>query len=374
MPVYKDEKRKTWYVSACYKDWTGALRRKVKRGFKKERDAKAWEHDFALQQCKTCDMPLKALSELYFKDMASRIKESTIETKKSIFEAHILPYLGKLPVNEISPAAIRSWQSELMSATKKNKAGEKVPKYSQPYLRTIHAQMTAIMNYAVKYYSLDKNPCLAAGSMGKKRTHEMCFWTDEQFNKAIEYCTNPAKKLALKIMFWCGLRVGECLALRPVDIRDGSIRVNKTFVRKNGEDSKTGPKTDNSFRMVTVPDFLLADIEDYTSRLYGLQPEDRILYFGKGTLNRELDRIAKAAGLPRIRIHDLRHSHAAVLIDMGYSISAVARRLGDTEETVMSTYAHLYPTIQDKIVGDLEKRQECITKKEKTHDNAPSQT
>ena len=159
----------------------------------------------------------------------------------------------------------------------------------------------------------------------------------------------------------------------PVDIRDGSIRVNKTFVRKNGEDSKTGPKTDNSFRMVTVPDFLLADIEDYTSRLYGLQPEDRILYFGKGTLNRELDRIAKAAGLPRIRIHDLRHSHAAVLIDMGYSISAVARRLGDTEETVMSTYAHLYPTIQDKIVGDLEKRQECIIKKEKAHDNAPSQ-
>ena len=102
MPVYKDEKRKTWYASVCYKDWTGTPRRKVKRGFKKERDAKAWEHGFALQQSKTCDMSLKALSELYFKDMASRIKGSTIETKKSIFETHILPYMGKLPVNEIS--------------------------------------------------------------------------------------------------------------------------------------------------------------------------------------------------------------------------------------------------------------------------------
>ena len=59
---------------------------------------------------------------------------------------------------------------------------------------------------------------------------------------------------------------------------------------------------------------------------------------------------------------------------MGYSISAVAKRLGDTEETVMSTYAHLYPTIQDKIVGDLEKRQGCITKKEKAHNDAPSQS
>jgi integrase len=305
--------------------------------------------------------------------MATRIKTSSIETKMSIFETHILPFLGKLPVNEISPAAIRSWQSELMSATKTNKSGEKVPKYSQPYLRTIHAQMSSIMNYAIKYYALDKNPCLAAGSMGKKRTHEMRFWTDAQFNLAIEYCTNPAKKLALKIMFWCGLRVGECLALRPVDISDGSIRVDKTFVRKDGEDDKTAPKTDNSYRIVTAPDFLLADIEDYTSRLYGLQPEDRILYFGKGTLNKELDRIATAAGLPRIRIHDLRHSHAAELIDMGYSISAVAKRLGDTEETVMSTYAHLYPTIQDQIVGDLEKRQNCITKKEKAHNDAPSQ-
>ena len=144
---------------------------------------------------------------------------------------------------------------------------------------------------------------------------------------------------------------------------DGKIRVDKTFKKQDGETVKSGPKSENSYRIVPVPNFLRKDIEDYISRLYGLKPKDRIFYFGKGTLNRELNQLADAADLPRIRIHDLRHSHAAILIDMGYSLSAVAERLGDTEKAVMKTYAHLYPNVQDKIVTDLDRRNNCDTQK-----------
>ena len=363
MPVYKDEKRHSWYVLVCYKDWTGELKRKMKRGFKKQSEAKEWERDFLNQSKNSCDMTVSALYDLYLADISSRVVDTTLETKKNIFENHIIPYLGKLSVNKVKPVTIREWQSTLMKETKIDKDKKEIPKYSKTYLHTINSQLNALLNYAVRYYGLSSNPCHSAGSMGKKQANKMQFWTDTQFNRAISLCQNPSKKLAFEIMFWCGLRVGECLALRPKDIIDGKIRVDKTFKKQDGEIVKSGPKSENSYRIVPVPNFLREDIEDYISLLYGLKPEDRIFYFGKGTLNRELNQLADAADLPRIRIHDLRHSHAAILIDMGYSISAVAERLGDTEKVVMETYAHLYPNVQDKIVTDLDRRNNCDTQK-----------
>lgn len=373
MPVYKDEKRHSWYALVCYKDWTGEQKRKMKRGFKKQSEAKEWERDFLNQSKNSCDMTVSALYELYLADISTRVVDTTLETKKNIFENHIVPYLGKLSVNKIQPVTIREWQSTLMRETKIDK-NEEIPKYSKTFLHTINSQLNALLNYAVRYYGLSSNPCHAAGSMGKKQANKMKFWTDDQFNAAISLCQNSSKKLALSIMFWCGLRVGECLALRPKDINDGKITVNKTFKKKAGEVVNSGPKSENSYRVVPAPDFLQAEIENYISRLYGLKPEDRIFYFGKGTLNKELNQLAADAGLPRIRIHDLRHSHAAILIDMGYSISAVAERLGDTEKVVMETYAHLYPNVQDKIVSDLDKRKSRDTQKDNLEEQAVSDT
>ena len=105
-----------------------------------------------------------------------------------------------------------------------------------------------------------------------------------------------------------------------------------------------------------MPAFLYDEVENYIGALYEIQPSDRIFYFTHGTLNRELNRAAEAAGVQRIRIHDLRHSHAAMLVDLGYSIVAVAERLGDTVEVAMSTYSHLYPDKMDTLAVDLEQR------------------
>lgn len=158
-------------------------------------------------------------------------------------------------------------------------------------------------------------------------------------------------------MYWCGLRVGEYLALTPVDILPSKmVRVNKTHHRKAGEDAPGPPKTDNSVREVPMPAFLYDEVQSYIAALYEIAPTDRIFYFNHGTLNRELDRAAEAAGLQRIRIHDLRHSHAALLVELGYSIVAVAERLGDTVEVAMGTYSHMYPDKKQGMADDLERR------------------
>ena len=198
---------------------------------------------------------------------------------------------------------------------------------------------------------------LTAGFMGKKKAGRMKFWTTAEFDAALAQVEKPAFRIAFMLLYWLGLRVGECLALTPADILPShTCRIDKTHHRKNGEDDAGPPKSDNSIRDVSMPSFLYDEVEAYIQALYEIRPDDRIFYFTHGTLNRELNRAAAAAGVQQIRIHDLRHSHAALLVDLGYSIVAVAERLGDTVEVAMSTYSHMYPDKMDTLAVDLDRR------------------
>ena len=167
MPVYKDKKNGTWYVQVSYKDWTGKACQKRKRGFKRQADAKEYEREFLSglkYNVEKSDILFSTLVEKYIEDISVRLKKSTIETKKSIINDKILPYLGRLKVNEITPMTVRSWQNTMIN----DKNG-----YSQTYLRTINNQLSAIMNYAVKYFNLPSNPCSVTGSIGKKNADAM---------------------------------------------------------------------------------------------------------------------------------------------------------------------------------------------------------
>lgn len=91
---------------------------------------------------------------------------------------------------------------------------------------------------------------------------------------------------------------------------------------------------------------------------YGLKKKDRIFTVTKSYLHHEMDRGAKAAGVKRIRIHDLRHSHISLLIDMGFSAVAIADRVGHESIEITYRYAHLFPSKQKEManrLGDLGK-------------------
>lgn len=348
MPVYKDEERKTWYCSFYYVDWTGKRKLKKKRGFKTQREAKAWEKAFLDKGKEHCDMTFQSLYELYIADQRGRLKESTIETKKNIIENRILPYFKDLTVSQITAPTVRRWQQELMNSNKE---------YSQTYLHTVHSQLSAMMNFAVKYYGLPQNPCAVTGSIGKKKADEMQIWTLDEFNKFISVVDKPAIKLAFEIMFFAGTRVGETIALTPADILPSKvIDVNKTMYRVNGENRVYDPKTSKSARKIPIPEFLYDEIQNYIKSIYGIGKNDNIFYFVRTTLNKNLDYFAKKAGVKRIRVHDLRHSHASLLIEMGQPILLISERLGhENVNTTWSTYAHLYPDKGKQLADELQK-------------------
>lgn len=214
-----------------------------------------------------------------------------------------------------------------------------------------------MLNYAVMHYKLPSNPCRIAGSMGKSRADEMNIWTKEQFDRFIVTFRKPATKLAFNILFYTGIRIGELLALSPADILpEKRIDINKNFARSKGADLFLEPKTDKSYRSVSIPDFLYTEIQQYLSSLYGLQSNDRIFYFTKSNLEKEIKRGAARAELPVIRVHDLRHSHASMLINMGFDILEISRRLGhESTQTTWDTYGHLYPDRDKHLADELEK-------------------
>lgn len=355
MPAYKDEQRGTWYAQFYYTDWQGIKHKTKKRGFKTQREAKEYEREFLLKQAGDPDMTFGTLVELYYEDFENRVRLSTIENKKNTINRFILPYFKNTKIIDIDVALIRRWQNEMLKLTKP-KTGEP---YSPTYLRSMNSQLSAILSFAVQYYNMPFNPCLRLKSIGKKQAGEMKFWTLDEFNQAIACEDKPAYHLAFMILFWCGLREGECLALKPSCIihNKKALSITETFHKINGKEVFGPPKTDNSIRTVPLPDFVYQELVGYIDKVYGLKDNDRIFYFTKPGIIKELDYIAKKSGVEKIRIHDLRHSHVSLLIKLGYRTHAIADRIGDTPETVDRTYAHLYPDTADELARELEKHQ-----------------
>lgn len=138
------------------------------------------------------------------------------------------------------------------------------------------------------------------------------------------------------------------LALTPADFdfEKGTVKISKTYQRIKGEDMITSPKTKKSNRTVQMPDFLCTEMQEFFNMQYRLKRKDRIFNITKSYLHHEMDRGSKAAGVKRIRIHDLRHSHISLLIDMGFSAVAIADRVGHESIEITYRYAHLFPSKQ----------------------------
>ena len=121
----------------------------------------------------------------------------------------------------------------------------------------------------------------------------------------------------------------------------------------NGRDLITTPKTEKSNRIIKMPQFLAEEMQDYLKQLYGIEPNDRMFAVTKSYLHREMDRGAKEAGVKRIRIHDIRHSAVSLLIDMGFSATAIADRVGHESIDITYNYAHLFPSKQTEMAEKL---------------------
>lgn len=346
MPVYKDEQRNNWYCKCNYKDWNGESKAKMKRGFASKKEALEWEREFLLQESCSMDMKLSDFVEVYFADKGPRLKQRSVMTKRTLIETKIIPTFGEKRMNEITAVDIMKWQNSLLNQD-----------YSPTYLRMIQNQITALFNHAERFYDLRRNPCKKVDKMGRSNAKELNFWTKEEYDIFAQGFTEDEEmyRMIFQILFWLGCRVGELLALTPadIDLEKGTVSIFKTYYRREKQDFITSPKTESSNRKITIPEFLKKEIKEILDRQYGLEPEDRIFPITDRAVQKKMKQKIEELKLKPIRVHDLRHSHIALLIEKGMQPLVIAQRVGhDSVNTTMNIYGHLYPNKQ-KQVADL---------------------
>ena len=351
MPAYKDEKQNTWYCLFYYRDWQGNKKKKQKRGFRTKKEALEWENNYKLTANANMDMTMGEFVEIYFRDKKGELKERSVKNKRYMIEAHILPYFKDRPMNSITPSDIIQWQNEMRTKG-----------FAQTYLRMIQNQITALFNHASNIYGLGNNPCKKVKKMGKADADKLDFWTKDEYDKFISGMEEGDRYYTIfEVLFWTGCREGEMLALTKsdIDFARNQISISKTYYRAEGRDIITTPKTEQSARVIDIPQFLTQELKDYVDKLYGISDDERIFPIVPEAVQHKLKRECEKSGVKKIRVHDLRHSHGADLIHQGVEPLIIKERLGHRDiKMTLNTYGHLYPNQQRKVADMLNNQKE----------------
>lgn len=363
MSASKDKKRGTWTLYTRYEDWMGTKRVLYKRGFKTKKEALEYEREFLLTQSRDMDIKFKSFVEQhYIADIRTSIEDSTYNGKMFRINKHIMPFFENKKMNSISSADILKWQTEL-----KNKTDRNGNHYSDTYLRSIQNDLNAIFNHAYRFYDLKRIPTRIVSKMGKNKGDEIEFWTKEEYEQFIATMIDePIYYYAFETLFWTGIRQGELFGLKrkDIDFEKKTITIRRQVQSQQGKHIEKAPKSISGYRIISMPQRLVDDLEQYCDSIYGCDDETRLFELYKSPLHRALDRGCQKSGVKRITIHGIRHSHVAYLISLGFDLYEIGKRIGHSDKAMTERYAHLTPKrvfeVANKIDEDLNKSEANI--------------
>jgi integrase len=352
--AFREKETGKWSAQWTETTAKGEIRKRKKRGFGTKKEALEFEREKKLNSSGSMDMKLVEFIEVYFQDKQNELKERTMKNKRYMMEQHIVPYFGEKMMSEITASQIIKWQNEMQTKG-----------FSESYLRMIQNQLNSLFNHASKIYDLSSNPCKKVKRMGSSDSRSLNFWTFEEYEKFI-HTMQPGTNyyVIFEILFWTGCRIGELLALTPkdIDFTSNEISITKTYYRTGRRDVITEPKTKESIRKITMPEFLKKEIKEFIDGHYGMPDNERLFPIVQEAVQHKMKRQAEKAGVKKIRIHDLRHSHVALLINNRVESELIKDRLGHKDIGItINTYGHLYPNRQSQVADLLDKEKEKVS-------------
>lgn len=299
-------------------------------------------------------LPFDELVQEYVEWYSARRKASSLKSLKTHTNNHLLPFFKSMDVFNMTTQDIMKFQNKKMKEA-----------HSGEYLKKMHVFLVSILNHAMKYHDLKQNVASLVGNFEIETQKRLNYWTLEQFNQFHNMLPNIQQKVFFKLLFTSGARKGEIRALTWDDVNfdDDYIHINKT----DYHGIVTAPKTKASTRDIYLPAHMMDDLQEYLNwykenniyksnyvlfgTFFKAFSESAIDRWFTGTLKKLDETLPDGETFPRIVIHELRHSHCAMLVNHGASLMIIAQRLGHSSiEEVSSRYGHLYPSTQKEII------------------------
>lgn len=276
-----------------------------------------------------------------------QLRESTQYMKLSN-QKRYLPFFGEKPINEITPQMVRKWHNQLIQDG-----------YSKGYIHKLHAELSAVFNHAIRFYNLQKNPARITGTpkIPNAKPHDMDFWTLEEFQKAVSVISDQEIKTKLLTLYWTGMRKGELYALRwcKIDFQSHMITIDESYRRQRGKDLFSPTKTGTQ-RTIKIPSLLVETLKAWKATQYQPTQNTLVFHYHDNELRKAITEAVSITGVKRIRVHDLRHSHASYLIHNGFNVVLISKRLGhEKTSTTLDIYSHFFPTAEEDLIQQMDK-------------------
>lgn len=368
--VLEDKKRGTWYFSFDLgKDpFTGKRRQKKRRGFKTKQMA---EEALIKIQAEMLNEEFIDVSQMtYAKYLDEWFEERHISLQKSTYEIHsifcnnvIKPRLGHFKLQKLEPIHIQKFVNNLVNKTN----------YSPHTIHLVFRIVSASLKKAKTLKLIKDNPATGT-TLPKKQQKELNVWSLKQVNYFLKEAKNVHRLtrcyIAIVISLLTGARQGEIMGLRwkDIDFDKNVIYIRQTLTQS--AEIKVGAKNASSIRSIHIPDKLISELKSHRKiileeRLYhgeGYEDNDLVICTRIGkpmiprNLRKEFYNLTVKLNLPKIRFHDLRHTHATLLIEQNVNVKLIQSRLGhaDVQQT-LNTYSHVIPDMQKSVSDQLDK-------------------
>lgn len=371
----KKAKNGTWTIdiSDGFHPVTQKRIRIIRKGFKTKKEALDVEQHIRVVELRekrfdflvTTDMLFNILEE---EDLQNNRKISYISTQKNNYERHIKPYFKDTNLNKLSYEHIFEFREHLKTKFKKQNSNSTL---SPNTVNKIMILLKKIFDTGVRKSMIDKNPVDNLRKLPISKPI-ISFWSVEEFNEFRKLITEDeiSYDLFFTIAFFTGMRMGEILALNWYDVNliTSTIHVTKTAYFVNNVNHINSTKTRAGTRLITINNKLTAMLRDWKEKQLDLLKEfttdteslqiiqSTPIAITKNMVDKKFKQIlSRNNNLKKIRIHDLRHSHASLLINQGEDYLVVKERLGHASiTTTIDTYSHLYPSKQKDLANKLD--------------------
>ncbi|BCA35680.1 tyrosine-type recombinase/integrase [Bacillus thuringiensis] len=356
--VKKDQNTKKWYFILTHgKKEDGKPRQFKKRGFKTKQEAhKAMVELEQSLTLGTYIQPNKILYkeyllERFLEDKMTKVKKQTLNTYRWIVEKHIIPAIGDVELTKLNPMIIQGLYNKLTK--------EKV--LSDENIQKVHTLINDSLKKAERWGLIARNPA-ALVDRPKAVKKEITVWNVEEVRQFLKYAKESGRYyIAFLLALTTGMRQGEILGLRwkDVDCENGCVRITQTL-SSDGKDLLPYTKTKSGSRTIDLPEETVTALKKHWLFIRG-EREKNCSYknldlvvcteFGtpthKSNIRRVFKSIIKKVGIPKIRFHDMRHTHATLLLLQGVNPKIVSERLGHADVRItLDTYSHLLPSMQ----------------------------